>query len=80
MLALARLKQNHTAEALSIYKDINVPKAAVTTSSIAVHAAVLAAAGHKEQAREEFSHLPADKLLPEEAELMKGSGDLPAAP
>ena len=80
VLALARLKQNHTAEALSIYKDINVPKAAVTTSSIAVHAAVLAAAGHKEQAREEFSHLPADKLLPEEAELMKGSGDLPAAP
>jgi tetratricopeptide (TPR) repeat protein len=75
VLALARLKQNRSADALSVYKDINVPKAAVTTSAMVVHAAVLAAAGHKEEARTEFSHLPVDKLLPEEHAFMEGSGD-----
>jgi tetratricopeptide (TPR) repeat protein len=75
VLALARLKQNRPADALLVYKDINVPKSAVTTSAMTVHAAVLAAAGHKEEARTEFSHLPVDKLLPEERALIEGSGD-----
>jgi tetratricopeptide (TPR) repeat protein len=75
VLALARLKLNRPEDALSVYKDINVPKSAATTSSIAVHAAVLAACGHESEAREEFSKLPADKLLPEEQALMKDSGD-----
>jgi hypothetical protein len=75
VLALARLKQNRPADALSVYKDINVPKSAVTTSAMTVHAVVLAAAGHKEEARTELSHLPVDKLLPEERALIEGSGD-----
>jgi tetratricopeptide (TPR) repeat protein len=69
LLALALLKQNRGSEALSVYKDINVPKNALTTSSVAVHAGVLGATGHTEEAKTEFSHLPADKLLPEEKAL-----------
>jgi tetratricopeptide (TPR) repeat protein len=71
VLALARLKQNRPADALSIYREINVPSSALTTSSLAVHAAVLAAAGHMEEARAEFARLPADKLLPEEKALIQ---------
>jgi tetratricopeptide (TPR) repeat protein len=71
VLALARLKQNRPEDALLVYKNINVPKSAVTTSAMAIHVAVLAAAGHKEEARIEFEHLPVDKLLPEERELIK---------
>lgn len=71
LLALARLKQNRPTGALSVYRDINVPKSAVTASSIAVHAAVLTACGHKEDARAELSHLAPDKLLPEERDLVK---------
>ncbi len=69
VLALARLKQDRPADALSVYKDINVPRSAVSTSSMAVHSAVLAASGHKEEARAEFSLLAVDKLLPEERAL-----------
>jgi tetratricopeptide (TPR) repeat protein len=69
LLALARLKLNRPADALIVYKDIKVPKASLTTSSIAVHAAVLAANGHIEEARAEFSHIPQDKILPEEKAL-----------
>jgi tetratricopeptide (TPR) repeat protein len=69
LLALALLKQNRANEALDVYKGINVPQSAVTASSIAVHAAVLAANGKMEEARAEFSRLPTDKLLPEEQAL-----------
>jgi hypothetical protein len=69
LLALARLKQNRPGDALAVYKDINVPANALTTSSLAVHAAVLSASGHPEDARTEFSKLPVDKLLPEEKAL-----------
>jgi tetratricopeptide (TPR) repeat protein len=80
LLALARLKQNRAADAFSIYRDVNIPESALTPSAVAVHAAVLAATGHKEEARTEFDRLPKDKLLSEEAELIKGSGDLRAEP
>jgi tetratricopeptide (TPR) repeat protein len=69
LLALARLKLNRPADALAVYRDINVPKASLTTSSIAVHAAVLAANGHPEEARIEFGQIPPDKILPEEKAL-----------
>ncbi len=69
LLALARLRLNRPADALAVYKDINVPKASLTTSSVAVHAAVLAANGHLEDARIEFSHIPPGKSLPEEQAL-----------
>jgi tetratricopeptide (TPR) repeat protein len=69
LLALARLKLNRPADAMMVYKDINVPKGSLTTSSIAVHAAVLAANGHAEEARAEFARIPEDKILPEEKAL-----------
>ena len=66
LLALALLKQNRVREARAAYKNLNIPRNALTTSALAVHAAVLAADGKTEQARAEFSQLPAEKLLPEE--------------
>lgn len=70
LLAMALLRSNRPAEALAVYKDINIPKSALTTSSVVVHAAVLAANGRAEDAKVEFSHLPEDKLLPEERALI----------
>jgi tetratricopeptide (TPR) repeat protein len=69
LLALVRLKLNRPADAMLVYKDINVPKASLTPSSVAVHAAVLAANGHVEEARAEFARIPQDKILPEEKAL-----------
>lgn len=69
LLALARLKLNKPAAAMEVYKGINVPNTALTNSALAVHAAVLAANGHPEDARTESSRLPMDKILPEEARL-----------
>ena len=40
----------------------------------AVHAAVLAATGHPDDARAEAAQLPADKMLPEEKKLLAQSG------
>jgi tetratricopeptide (TPR) repeat protein len=70
LLALARLRLQRPEDALVVYKDINVPKTSLTTASVAVHAAVLAATGHADEARSEFAQLPADKMLPEERQLM----------
>jgi hypothetical protein len=69
VLALARLKLNRPNEALEVYKNINVPKSSLTTSSVVVHSAVLAASGHADEAKAEFSHIPVDKILPEERAL-----------
>ena len=69
LLALARLKLNRPGDALVVYKGINVPKTSLTTSSVAVHAAVLAANGHKDDAVTEFALVPMDKILPEEQAL-----------
>ena len=70
LLALARLRLHHPEDALLVYKDINVPKTSLSTASVAVHAAVLAATGHSEEARAESAQLPAEKMLPEERQLM----------
>jgi hypothetical protein len=69
LLALARLKQNRPYDALSVYRGIQVPRNTLTTSTISVHAAVLAATNETEAAEREFDTLPADKLLPEERAL-----------
>ncbi len=71
LLALARLRLQRPQDALAVYQDIKVPKTSVTTASVAVHAAVLAAVGHSAEARAEFAQLPADKMLPEERQLMQ---------
>jgi tetratricopeptide (TPR) repeat protein len=70
LLALTRLKQNRPYAALAVYRDINVPKSALTTSTVSVHAAILAATNEKEAAQKEATALPADKLLPEEQALI----------
>ena len=70
VLALARLRLHRTDDALAVYKEVNAPKTSLTTSSIAVHAAVLAATGHGDEARTEFAQLPKDKMLPEEQQLV----------
>ena len=72
LLALARLKQNRPYAAMEVYRGINVPKNSMTTSSVAVHAAVMAATAEKEAAAKEFAALPEDKLLPEERALKEG--------
>jgi hypothetical protein len=70
LLALARLWQGRTAEALQVYAGINVPKRIVTPSALAVHAAVLAATNAADGARAEAAQIPVDKLLPEEHALI----------
>jgi hypothetical protein len=69
-LALARLKQNRAADALAVYDDITVARGALTPSALAVHAAVLAANGRKEEAKSEADQIRADQLLPEERQLI----------
>jgi tetratricopeptide (TPR) repeat protein len=70
LLALARLRLNRPQDALAVYQGINVPKTSLTTSSVAVHAAVLQALGNSEEAQIEIGQLPAEKLLPEERKLL----------
>ena len=70
LLALARLRQNRPYDAMAVYRGINVPKNALTTSTLSVHAAVLAATNEKEAAEKEMSTVSRDKLLPEEQALV----------
>ena len=70
VLALALLKQNQPYTALSLYRNVAVSRAAVTPSTIAVHAAVLRASGQSEEAKAEAAKIPKDKLLPEERTLI----------
>ena len=70
LLALARLKQNRPYDALAVYRGINVPRNALTTSTLAIHVAILAATNDKEGAAKEAVNLPKDKLLPEEQALV----------
>jgi tetratricopeptide (TPR) repeat protein len=70
LLALARLRQNRPYDALAVYRGINVPRNALTTSAISVHVAVLGATNDKEAAQREAATLPKDKLLPEEQALI----------
>lgn len=73
LLALARLKQGRPVAALEVYSGIQVTPNALSPSALAVHAAVLAANDHKDEARSEMKEVPLDKLLPEE---QAGTADL----
>ena len=70
LLALAMLKQNRPYSALALYRGISVPQNAVSPSTVAVHAAVLAASGQEEPAKSEVEKIQTDKLLPEERQLI----------
>src|SRR5437667_7652836 len=70
-LALARLKQNRAADAISVYENITVARGALTPSALAVHAAVLAANGKTEEAKSEVEQIKIDNLLPEERVLVE---------
>ena len=71
LLALALLRQDRAGDALAIYQDLNVPKNVLTSSALAVHAAILAAAQHRDDAHSEAAQIPIDKLLPEERALIQ---------
>ena len=70
LLALALLKQNRPYSALALYRGLTVPPNAVSASTVAVHAAVLAASGQQSEAQTESKTIPTDKLLPEEKSLV----------
>jgi hypothetical protein len=70
LLALAYLKQNRAADALALYNNITLARSALTPSALAVHAAVLAANGKADDAKEEASQIKRDELLPEERALL----------
>ena len=71
LLALARLRQNRTPEALDAYSNIQVASNALTPSALAVHAAVLAANGRADDAKAEAAQVKVDNLLPEEKTLIR---------
>jgi tetratricopeptide (TPR) repeat protein len=73
LLALARLKQHRPFAALEVYSNIQIVPNAVSPSALAVHAAVLAANGRRDDARHEIEQAPLDQLLPEE---QAGTADL----
>jgi tetratricopeptide (TPR) repeat protein len=70
LLALAMLKENRPYSALALYRGLTVPQNAVSPSTVAVHAAVLAASGQSDSAKDELQKIPSDKLLPEEKALI----------
>src|SRR6266404_482288 len=72
LLALAYLKENRAADAVVVYKDITVTQNALTPSALAVHAAVLAATGQNEDAKNEARQIKLEQLLPEEKALLDG--------
>jgi tetratricopeptide (TPR) repeat protein len=73
VLGLVLLKENQPYSALSLYAGINVPPRELTPSAVVVHSAVLAATGRNDDAHTELSHLPQDKILPEEKALISKS-------
>jgi tetratricopeptide (TPR) repeat protein len=71
VLGLVLLKEHQPYSALSLYAGLNVPQRELTPSAVVVHSAVLAATGRNDDAHTELSHLPQDKILPEERALIK---------
>src|SRR5437660_2604412 len=71
LLALARLEQHRPAAAIDVYSNIKVAPNTLSPSALVVHAAVLEANGHHKDAMTE-ARIPADKLLPEERDLIQG--------
>jgi hypothetical protein len=70
LLALARLKLGKFSDAMDAYSNIQASRGALTPSALAVHAAVLAANGHAEDAAAEVRDVDPKRLLPEEARLI----------
>lgn len=73
VLGLVLLKENQPYSALSLYAGLNVPQKELTPSAVVVHSAVLAATGRDDDAHTEVSHLPQNKILPEEKALISKS-------
>ena len=71
-LALVRLKQNRSADALAVYDNISVAPNVITPSALAVHTAVLAANGRVDEAQREARQIKIETLLPEEKQLIDG--------
>jgi len=71
LLALARLKLGKFSDAMDAYSNIQVSRGALTPSALAVHAAVLAANGHADDAATEVRDVDPKRLLPEEAGLIE---------
>jgi tetratricopeptide (TPR) repeat protein len=70
LLALARLKQGRANDALRVYENVQVAPSALTGSALAVHAAVLEATGHHDDAETEKEKIDINAVLPEEAALV----------
>jgi len=70
-LALAALRKNDPAGALSVYRGLSIPWDRVGAPQRAVYAAVLGANGKTAEARIEADAVPRDQLRPEELELIK---------
>jgi cytochrome c-type biogenesis protein CcmH/NrfG len=71
LLALARLKLGKFSDAMNAYSNITASRGALTPSALAVHAAVLAANGHADDAAAEVRDVDPKRLLPEEAGLIE---------
>ncbi|MEY2502817.1 MAG: hypothetical protein QOI07_3151 [Verrucomicrobiota bacterium] len=71
LLALARLKLGKFSDAMDAYSNIRASAGSLTPSALAVHAAILAANGHAEDAATEIRDLDPKRLLPEEAALIE---------
>ena len=71
LLALARLRQGRAQDALRIYENVQVAVNILTPSALAVHAAVLEATGHHEDALTEKGQIKPEQLLPEERALIE---------
>jgi tetratricopeptide (TPR) repeat protein len=71
LLALARLKQGRANDALAVYQNVQVAPNALTGSALAVHAAVLEATGHHDDAETEKEKIDINAVLPEEAALVQ---------
>src|SRR5207253_11257908 len=71
LLALARFKQGRTNDALRVYENVQVAPNALTGSALAVHAAILEATGHHDEAESEKEKIKTDAILPEEAALIE---------
>jgi tetratricopeptide (TPR) repeat protein len=71
VLGLVLLKENRPYTAFAVYTGLNGPQKELSPSAGVVHSAVLAAIGRDADARAEISHLPQNKILPEERALIK---------
>ena len=70
-LALAALRKNDPAGALSVYQGLQIPWDKIATSQRAVYAAVLGANGHTAEAAAAVAALHWEELHPAERELLK---------